>query len=123
MRTICAWRVHGLTYTICAWRTCGLTTTGSWLSLLSVFPVRLVRDVIPPKPHTLFNFLAFTRGFIYNGHTHTHTHTYIYTHTHTLAKGKPTASAEGSLAVRRGGGAGEYLNGENLPSLSLYLKG
>ena len=37
--------------------------------------------------------------------------------------GKPTASAEGSLAVRWGGGAGEYLNGKNLHSLSLYLNG
>ena len=40
-----------------------------------------------------------------------------------LAKGKPTALAEGSLAVRRGGGAGEYLNGKNLHSLSLYPYG
>ena len=42
-----------------------------------------------------------------------------------LLGGKPTASAEGSLAVRRGGGAGEYLNGKtkNLHSLSLYLNG
>ena len=40
-----------------------------------------------------------------------------------LPKGKPTASSEGSLAVRRGGGAGEYLNGKNLHSLSLYLNG
>ena len=40
-----------------------------------------------------------------------------------LAQGKPTASSEGSLAARRCGGAGEYLNGKNLHSLSLYLNG
>ena len=37
-------------------------------------------------------------------------------------EGKP-AGIRGSLAVRRCGDAGEYLNGENLKSLSLYLNG